>query len=248
MSLRVFLEDVATEAARGSPINIEFGLQIDEGFEGIETNAGGIVLWSDVAMSEIPTEFCEVDATPEQKLWIDNYNEYSAIQINARVSICGLSSVSYKSNEASGFDWLGSSISVGTAYIASSGNFVSAAQLPDSGFCVSAAVGEIQDVIQEGQLTRDKCEQVLIAFTNYAEEILKRKSIVITETKIRDWQAIDDKSWSQCILEITLKAKSYIALKIWDELGEELRQFIKMQPNNIRPFLEEMLSLSIKWI
>ena len=88
----------------------------------------------------------------------------------------------------------------------------------------------------------------VIAFSSYAKEILKRKSIAIIDTRIRNWQAIDDTNWKQCILDITIEAKSHIALRVWDELTEELQKFINTQPEVIRPFIEDKLSLDVKWV
>ena len=98
------------------------------------------------------------------------------------------------------------------------------------------------------QPTWDKCRQVLFAFASHAKEILECKGIAITETGIRNWQAIEDSNWKQCILDITVKAESHIALSIWDELTEELQKFINMQPEVIRPFIEDKLSLDVKWV
>ncbi len=98
------------------------------------------------------------------------------------------------------------------------------------------------------QLTRYRCRQVLLDFNHYAKEIIKRKEITVTETRVRDWQAIEDSNWKQCILEITIKAESHIALRVWDELAEELQEFINKQPEIVRPFIEDKLSLDIKWV
>jgi len=115
-------------------------------------------------------------------------------------------------------------------------------------FCIWPAMLEPRGLTQDSeQLTWDRCRQVLIDFASYAKEILKRKEIVITDTRIRNWQAIEDSNWKQCILDITVKAESHIALRIWDELTEELQKFINTQPEVIRPFVEDKLSLDVKW-
>ncbi len=98
------------------------------------------------------------------------------------------------------------------------------------------------------QLTWDRCREVLRAFANYAKEILNLKEIVVTDTRIRKWQAIDDSNWKQYVLDITVKAESQLALNIWDELTEELQKFINTQPELIRPFIEDKLSLDVKWV
>lgn len=130
-----------------------------------------------------------------------------------------------------------------------SGGLTIRGQMPTAHFYVLPAAGEPRDLTQDlEQLSWDKCRQVLFVFTSYAKGILKRKGIAITETRIRNWQAIEDTSWKQCILDITVKAEAHIALRIWDELTEELQKFISMQPEDIRPFLEEKLSVDVKWV
>lgn len=94
----------------------------------------------------------------------------------------------------------------------------------------------------------DRCRQVLSSFASYATEILRRKGIETTDTKIRDWQAIDDASWKQCILSLTVRATSDVALLVWDELAAELQKFIATQPKDARLLLESSLSLDVGWI
>ncbi len=130
-----------------------------------------------------------------------------------------------------------------------SGGLTIGGQMPTAHFYVLPAAWEPGDLTQDlEQLSWDECGQVLLSFTSYANELLKLKGIVITETRIRNWQAIDDTSWKQCILDLTVKAESHIALRIWDELTEELQNFINTQPEVIRPFLEDKLSLDVKWV
>ncbi len=129
-----------------------------------------------------------------------------------------------------------------------SGGLTIREQMPTAPFHISPAVGEPRDITWEEQRSWDRCEQVLFAFISYAKEILKLKKIAVTETRIRNWQAIEDTNWKQCILDITVKAESSIALRVWDELTEELQQFINTQPDVIRPFLKDKLSLDVKWI
>ncbi len=122
-------------------------------------------------------------------------------------------------------------------------------QMPATRFHIWSPTWEPRGLTQDlEQLTWDRCRQVLLAFASYAREILKCKEIAVTDTIIRNWQAIDDNNWKQCVLDITVKAESHVALRIWDELTEELQKFINTQPEVIRPFLEDKLSLNVKWI
>lgn len=122
-------------------------------------------------------------------------------------------------------------------------------QMPVTRFHIWPATGEPRGLTQDSeQLTWDRCRQVLLDFVSYAKEILKHEEIAITDTKIRNWQAIEDSNWKQCILDITVKAESHIALKIWDELSEELQKFINNQPAIDRPLLKNNLSLNVKWV
>ena len=122
-------------------------------------------------------------------------------------------------------------------------------QMPATRFHIWSPTWEPRGLTQDlEQLTWDQCRQVLLAFASYVKEILKLKGSAITETRIRNWQAIEDTSWKQCILDLTVKAKSDIALMIWDELAEELQKFIAGQPEVIRPLLENNLSLDVKWV
>ena len=122
-------------------------------------------------------------------------------------------------------------------------------QMPVTRFHIWPATEEPRGLTQDSeQLTWDRCRQVLLDFASYAKEILKHEEIVITDTRIRNWQAIEDSNWKQCILDITVKAESHIALRIWDELSEELQKFINTQPEVFRPFLKDKLSLGVKWV
>ncbi|MBA7698714.1 hypothetical protein ES703_107396 [subsurface metagenome] len=130
-----------------------------------------------------------------------------------------------------------------------SGGLIIRGQIPTAHFYICPAAEKTRDLTQDlEQLSWDKCRQVLFVFTSYAKEILKLKGIAITETRIRNWQAIEDTNWKQCILDITVKAESHIALRIWDELSEELQKFINTQPEVFRPFLKDKLSLDVKWV
>jgi|GEM_PF-6228199 len=122
-------------------------------------------------------------------------------------------------------------------------------QRPVTHFHIWPATWEPRGLTQDSeQLTWDRCRQVLLDFASYAKEILKRKEIAVTDTRIRNWQAIDDNNWKQCILDITVKAESHVALRVWDELTEELQKFINTQPEVIHPFIEDKLSLDVKWV
>lgn len=121
-------------------------------------------------------------------------------------------------------------------------------QMPATRFSVWPVTWEPRSFTQDSeQLTWDKCRQVLSAFASHAKEVLEHKKIEITGTRIRNWQAIDDTNWKQCILDITVKAESHVALSIWDELSEELRKFINNQPAIDHPFLRNNLSLNVEW-
>ena len=129
------------------------------------------------------------------------------------------------------------------------GSLTTREQMPFTRFYVRPFMLEPRNLTQDSeQLTWDICRQVLLDFASYAKKIPKHKEIAITDTRIRNWQAIEDSNWKQCILDITIKAESHIALRIWDELTEELQKFISTQPEVIRPFLEDRLSLDVKWV
>lgn len=143
---------------------------------------------------------------------------------------------------------LASGATVGSSAVFN-GDLTIRGQTPTTRFHVWPVTWEPRGLTQDlEQLTWARCRQVLLAFASYAKEILKHKEIAITDTRIRNWQAIDDANWKQCILDITVKAESHIALRIWDELTEELQKFINTQPEVIRPFIEDKLSLDIKWV
>jgi len=117
-----------------------------------------------------------------------------------------------------------------------SGGLTIIGQMPATRFNIWPVAWEPRGLTRDlEQLTWDKCRQVLFAFASYAKEILELKGIAIAKTRIRNWQAIEDSNWKQCVLDITVKAESHIALRIWDELTEELQKFINMQPEVIRP-------------
>jgi len=129
------------------------------------------------------------------------------------------------------------------------GNLAIREQMSDTYSPIGSAMLELGSLTQDSeQLTRDRCRKVLLDFASYAKKILKHKEIAITDTRIRNWQAIEDSSWKQCILDITIKTESHIALSIWDELTEELQKFISTQPELTRSFIEDKLSLDVKWV
>ena len=67
------------------------------------------------------------------------------------------------------------------------------------------------------------------------------------EIRTRDWQSVEDPSWRQTVLDLHVAAKSDVALRLWDKLSEELDKFIQSEPEAIRTFLQDSLSLSVKW-
>ncbi len=91
------------------------------------------------------------------------------------------------------------------------------------------------------------CDSYLLGFSQYAREILKTENIEVINTQIRNWQAIDDSSWKQCILDITIKAEPDRALIVWEELAKELEDFIGAQDADVRPLLEGKITLDVKW-
>jgi hypothetical protein len=184
----------------------------------------------------------EAEAQSECEPQIYNYYAYTGAPASARAII--------HDNDAavSGAVVIGGGIAVDSNAVFSGGLTIRG-QMPANRFHISTGAWELRILTPDlEQLTWDKCRQVLLDFTSYAKEILKRKSIAIIDTRIRNWQAIDDTNWKQCILDITIEAKSHIALRVWDELTEELQKFINTQPAVIRPFIEDKLSLDVKWV
>jgi len=95
--------------------------------------------------------------------------------------------------------------------------------------------------------THNICVTEFGKFNSYAKEILDLKGIKILKTLIRKWQAIEDPTWTQCILEMTLDVNSKSALSVWDELSDELEKFIDLEPEDVRSVLKDKLGLDIKW-
>ena len=228
--------------------------------ERLETNGGGALSRFRREESGKLVAQIETEAQSERELLVDNYYAYLGVPVNARALIHDNDAAVGGVAVVSGTVVIGGGVAVGGTVVIGggvavdsnavlSGGLTTRGQMPTAHFYISPAAGEPRDLTRDlEQLSWDKCRQVLFAFTSYAKEILKLKGIAITETRIRNWQAIDDTNWKQCILDITVEAESHIALRTWDELTEELQEFINTQPEVIRPFLEDKLSLDVKWV
>jgi len=209
---------------------------LEWGLEKLKTNAGGTPTRFRLGESGELIVWIGTEVQSERKPWIDNYYAYPEAPTNARALI-------HDNDAAVGGTVV---IDINTVF---SGGLTIRGQLPVTCFDIWPDVREPRGLTRDSeQLMWDKCRQVLFAFASHAKEIIKRKGIALTETRIRNWQSIEDISWKQCILDLTVKAEPHIALSIWDELTEELQQFINTQPGVIRPFLENNLSLDVKWV
>ncbi|MSQ13792.1 MAG: hypothetical protein EXR47_06665 [Dehalococcoidia bacterium] len=80
-----------------------------------------------------------------------------------------------------------------------------------------------------------------------ARAFLKSRDILIVRTLITDWQAYEDPTWRQYVMELTVRATPSKAMQIWDELNEELAKAIKAEPDSFRLILQEKVSLAVKW-
>ncbi|MBA7667344.1 hypothetical protein ES703_75431 [subsurface metagenome] len=254
------LADNATKEIENTSNIKEADLWSDWELERLETNGGGTLSrFRREESGELVTRI-ETKAQSEREFWVDNYYAYPGVPVNARALIHDNDAAVGGVAAVSGTVIISGGVAVGGAVVIGggvavdsnavfSGGLTIRGQMPTAHFYIWPAAEEPRDLTRDlGKLSWNKCRQVLFAFTSYAKEILKLKGIAITETRIRNWQAIEDTNWTQCILDITVKAKSHIALSIWDELSEELQQFINTQPEVFRPFLKDKLSLDVKWV
>ena len=252
------LVDDASKDITNIPRIIETDSWLDLRLQRLETNAGGTPARFTRRECDELVAWIEIEAQPEWQPVLDKYYVYPATPTNL-ITLIQDNDATVSGTVVTGGGIViggtvvtGGSIVIGSTVVADSNVVFSSGltirgQMPTAPFHISPA-GEPRDLTWEEQRSWERCEQVLSAFTSYAKEILKLKKIAITETRIRNWQAIEDTNWKQCILDITVKAESSIALGVWDELTEELQQFINTQPDIIRPFLRDKLSLDVKWI
>jgi len=242
------LLDDAPKEIKNIPNIMETDSWLEWGLETLETNAGGTPTRFRRGESGELIVCIETEVQSERKPWIDNNYAYPGVPTNARALIHDNDAVVGGTVVIDGTVVIGGAVAVESNAVFSGGLTIRG-QMPATRFHIWPAAMELEDRTRDlEQLSWDKAKQVLFAFARYAKQILQRKGIAITETRIRNWQAIDDTSWKQCILDLTVKAKPHIALKIWDELSEELQKFINTQPEVIRPLLEDNLSLDVKWV
>lgn len=115
-------------------------------------------------------------------------------------------------------------------------------------FSLESELETREDVGNSERTSRNVCDIYLSRFNQYAEEILKRENIEVISTQIRNWQAIDVSNWKQCILDIKIKAEPDQALSVWEKLVRELEYFISTQDSDIRPLLEDNLTVDVRWV
>jgi len=242
------LLDVAPKEIKNIPNIMKTDPWLEWGLERRETNAGGTPTRFRRGESGELIVCIETEVQSERKPWIDNSYAYPGVLTNARALIHDNDAVVGGIVVIDGTVVIGGAVAVESNAVFSGGLTIRG-QMPATRFHIWPAAMEPKDRTRDlEQLSSDRCRQVLFAFTSYAKEILKRKGIALTETRIRNWQSIEDSSWKQCILDLTVKAESHVALRIWDELTEELQKFINTQPEVIRPFIEDKLSLDVKWV
>lgn len=234
------------------------------GFQRLEPHAGSTPLRFEGEESGELFGLVDIEAQSALDASVDNYYAYHRTPVaeiilshdnDALFGIPSIGDVTLFNNDIDvAYIWIGDkAVSHNTAAIASTTAFnrglTIRRQIPDTRFNIWPVIEETRGLTRDSeQLTWGECRQVLSAFTSHAREVLEHKKIEITGTRIRDWQAIDDTNWKQCILDLTVKAESHIALRLWDELSEELKKFINMQPEVSRPFLEDKLSLDVEWV
>jgi hypothetical protein len=108
----------------------------------------------------------------------------------------------------------------------------------------SRVLGEIDTPPFQQQ---DFRHETLRAFASRARAILESEGIELKGIKIRDWQSVEDPSFRQTVLDLRVAAKADVAVRVWDELSEELDIFLQSQPELIRTFLQDTLSISVDW-
>jgi hypothetical protein len=242
------LLDDAPKEIKNIPNIMETDPWLEWGLERLETNAGGTPTRFRRGESGELIVCIETEVQSERKPWIDNNYAYPGVPTNARALIHDNDAVVGGTVVIDGTVVIGGAVAVESNAVFSGGLTIRR-QIPATRFNIWPVIEEPRGLTRDSeQLTWDKCRQVLSAFTSHAKEVLERKNIEITGTRIRDWHAIDDTNWKQCILDLTIKAESHIALRIWDELSEELKKFINTQPEVFRSFLKDKLSLDIKWV
>ncbi|MFC2073060.1 hypothetical protein ACFLUU_10290 [Chloroflexota bacterium] len=245
------LVDDPPKDIQNMPIVIETDLWLKLGLQRLEPNAGSTPTgFKRREFGELITQI-ETEAQSECESWVDNYCAYYETPANLMALIhdndaAVIGGVAASTVAVSGGVVIGGGIVINSNDVFSGGLTIRG-QMHTAHFYILPAAGEPRDLAREEQLSWDRCKQVLFAFASYAKEILELKGITITETRIRNWQAIEDTNWKQCILDITVNTEPHIALRVWDELSAELQKFINTQPEVFRSFLEDKLSLNVKW-
>ncbi|MBI4333619.1 MAG: hypothetical protein HY673_20335 [Chloroflexi bacterium] len=90
--------------------------------------------------------------------------------------------------------------------------------------------------------------EFLRMFAKRAHSFIEKAGVKLIGTKIRDWQSVEDPTWKQQVLELTIASEPGNALLIWDRLGEMLEQSIEGEVEHLRGLLREGVSLEVKWV
>lgn len=103
--------------------------------------------------------------------------------------------------------------------------------------------GSAEKIINEKELGLEAIRK----FERYARKIISAQGIKLVSVKIRDWISIEDPAWKQLIIEFTIEAQLKVALALWGNLSNELRDFLDSQYKDSGTALHEYLSVSFRW-
>ncbi|MFH1769773.1 MAG: hypothetical protein ABH833_03860 [Parcubacteria group bacterium] len=103
---------------------------------------------------------------------------------------------------------------------------------------------EIEDAVKQTDINH----WVLGNFLDICRPIIKSNDIELLDYDIRNWQAIDDPNWKQTILNIEIKADPDTAMKLWDQLIEELERYINSLPDLINNYVRDIIAVDVRWV
>jgi len=113
-------------------------------------------------------------------------------------------------------------------------------------YTIPASSYEPKEIDENVKLT-DIYHWVLGNFFEICRPIIQSSNTELQDYSIRNWQAIDDPDWKQTILDIAIKADSNTAIALWDKLLEELEKYINSLPDLINTYVNDVISINVRW-
>jgi len=89
--------------------------------------------------------------------------------------------------------------------------------------------------------------EALMRFDQLAREIIATEGVRLVSARIREWVSTEDPNWQETVIDYEVEAETQVALSVWDELSDQLRNFQHTWPTQLTSEDRALLSVAVRW-